>query len=206
MLAHELDFLKGCREMRGSQESVRFSVNYPTQSTASSIAALTGYELMQMSRQRGWDVFIPGFIHDCLEGDFGHRHWVDVFDELPRFAEEWPYEQFNLPISLDIEVGVRGGPALVEFKRAGEDRRFVRDGVMTAKFKGNKEYMEQLVARLRAEDYYDVELTDLKESMSYTSWKDMYMKVASSVNLSFGQKTPTLAGKIRVECKHAQTA
>lgn len=201
MLAHELDFLKSCRELRGAQDSVRFAINYPTQSTASSIAALTGYELMQLARRNEWEIYIPGFIHDCLEGDFSHRHWVDVFTEMPRFAEEWPYNTFGLPVAMDFEIGVRGGPFLVEFKRNKDDRLFVRDGVMRAEFEGRKEAVELLLDRLRKHGRYDVEVTDVEEGVTYTSWSELYLKVASSINLSFGKSVPTQSGKIAVSLK-----
>ena len=182
-------------------EAIRYAINYPTQSTASSAAALTGFELKKMARERKWELAIPGFIHDCLEGDFGHNYFLEVFDQLPQLAEEWPYEAFKLPLSLDIELGVRGGPYLVEFKRTGEDRRFVRDGVMRAKFEGRKDAVEELFERLKCEGRYNVTVTDTEEEESYGNWKELYMKVASSYSRSMGRTVTNLKGKVEVSLR-----
>lgn len=177
-------------------EAERFAGNYPTQSSASSVAALVGEQFNQKAKKEGWDFHLGGFIHDCEEGCFNTNLLLEVFDEYPKLAETYPYETYGLPMSIDIEIGVCGGPGLVEFKRLKGKTKFVENDVLEAKFEGISEYTDKLFERLSKN--YHVELIDVEEEDSYQSWSEMYLKVASSFRLSLGQTVKMKHGKIRV--------
>lgn len=180
-------------------EAVRYAVNYPTQSTASSIAALTGYEVVQAARSQQWGLHIPGFIHDCLEGDIDHRSLLEVFEALPQVAEDWPYETFGLPLRLDIEIGVRGGPYLVEFKRLKGAKVFVQDGVLEAKLEGRSDAVDLLVERIRSQGQYSVELRDVEVKEERVKWKELYQKVAAAYRLDMGKLVQVTKAVVRIE-------
>jgi len=178
-------------------EAIRFAVNYPTQSSASSVAALVGRRFGDYARGHGMDVSIPGFIHDCLEGSFGRGSLIQVFDQLPKFAEDWTYSTFKLPMSIDIEIGVRGGPSLVEFKRLKDRKAFVEDGVMSAKFEGRESEFNKLVDRIRGGGH-TVDTEDVEVESVTGNWSDLYMKVGSGYHMGMGRPVPHVSGKIYV--------
>jgi len=178
-------------------DAIRYSGNYPTQSTASSTAALVGVRIMEAADANGWPISLPGFIHDCLEGSFANDFLLKAFDIVPNFAENWPFDNFGLPMSIDMEIGVRGGPFLVEFKRPKGELKFIKDGVLSAKFDGRADAVDLLFDRMRTTGY-SVETSDVEEEEHYTSWSEMYMKVASAFRLSMGRKVLSKAGTVLI--------
>jgi hypothetical protein len=177
-------------------ESIRFAGNYPTQSSASSVAALVGYNFNKYSKENGLGVSIPGFIHDCLEGSFNVKSLIQVFDQMPNFAETWPYETFGLPMSIDMEIGVCGGAGLIEFKRAKGNKRFVVDGVLKAKFEGRKDYFNLLLDKVKKQ--YKVTIHDEETEVITGAWSDLYMRVASAFHLGMGRPIEFISGTIEI--------
>lgn len=177
-------------------DAIRYSGNYPTQSSASSAAALVGEKIDKLARDRAWDMYLAGFIHDCEEGSFATPLLLDVFTEYPKLAETFPYETYGLPMSIDIEIGVCGGPGLVEFKREKGKLVFVEDGVLSAKFEGETSYVNRLFERIGQN--FTVEFDDVEEEPVYQSWSEMYLRVASSYRTSLGKNTLMKSGKVRI--------
>lgn len=177
-------------------EAIRFSGNYPTQSTASIAAALVGERMLNHAKVNNWDFEMAGFIHDCEEGSFTHELLIQVFEEYPRLAENYPYETYGLPMSIDIEIGICGGAGLVEFKRKKGETKFVKDGLLSAKIEGESKYVDALLEKISISHEY--ELVGIEEEDVYQSWSEMYLKVASSYRSSLGKVTKIKSGEIHV--------
>lgn len=195
----ELELIKSCQSLQGQQDVIRYSVNYPTQSSASSVAALVGEKICKKINELKWDMSLGAFIHDCEEGSFNTDLLLEIFEEYPKLAENYPYETYGLPMSIDIEIGVCGGPGLVEFKRPRGKLVFVENGVLEAKFEGESQYVDKLFAKIG--EKYNIEFIDVKEEGHYQSWSEMYQKVASSYHSRLGKTVQVKEGKVKITKK-----
>lgn len=178
-------------------DAIRYSINYPTQSSASSAAALVGDRILEKAEVDGWDFYLGGFIHDCEEGCFSPDYLFPIFEEFPRVAEQYPFDTYGLPMSIDIELGVCGGPGLVEFKRQKGETAFVVDGVLKAKFEGETQYVNALFDRIRTSGYR-IEIDGVHEEESYQSWSEMYLRVASSYRTALGKTLKITSGNTTI--------
>lgn len=196
----ELELIKKCVTLYGGTDPIRYSGNYPTQSTASSVAALVGDRILTAAEELGWPIKLPGFIHDCLEGSFASDFLITAFDEIPKFAEDWPFKQFGLPMSIDMEIGMRGGPFLVGFKRPIGELKFVKDNAIYAEYEGRAKSVDLLFDHMRHVGYI-VEISEHNREIKTMSWGGMYEKVASAYNLSMGQKIEMAEGEVIIRKK-----
>jgi DNA polymerase family A len=178
-------------------EAKRYASNYPTQSTASLAAALVGERILEIAQKEKWDLWLGGFIHDCEEGCFGVDYLFPIFEEFPKTAEQYPFDTYRLPMSIDIELGVCGGPGLVEFKRQKGNTAFMINGQLKAKFEGETQYVNQLFDKFRAAGYI-IELDKVEEEEDYQSWSEMFLRVASSYRSGLGKTLFITKGLITI--------
>jgi hypothetical protein len=177
-------------------DAVRYSVNYPIQSSASNIAGLTGNRLTLLAEENNYKFKIPGFIHDCLEPIAPIEEIFIMFDKVIEFSEELPWQEFGAPIQMDMETGVSIGN-LVEFKRLKGKTKFYEDGVISAKFDGKVTDCDKLFYKLRKYGM-TVDVPEHKEYDKYYSWSDLYVKTNSTFNLNFGTTQKFMSGLITI--------
>lgn len=86
----------------------RYSVNYPVQSSASHLAGLGISRVYKESFERNLPIRVFGFTHDAGDFDFDSFYLFDLIDILNRQMELNILTEFNIPVKIDMEIGVTG--------------------------------------------------------------------------------------------------
>lgn len=93
----------------------KYAVNTPVQSSASHIAGLGINRVNKEAFERCLPINVFGFTHDAGDFDFVVKYLFEFFDILHRRMELDIDSEFNIPVKIDIEMGV-SGDKMLEFK------------------------------------------------------------------------------------------
>lgn len=165
---------------------LRRAQNYPVQSSASSLAAISGYLLWEACYKEGIRAVPIGFVHDALEFDV-------YIPDLPRFLQlwkywtvQWPREALGVPVEADMEIG----PYLSwTFETEWDD-------VQTLEVKGISRHWEELLERLGR--HFHLEIEDLQEEPK-TIGEDILWVGRNALSLYLGKEVSEISAKIKLE-------
>lgn len=88
------------------RESLKRAQNYPIQSSASTAAGSTIFNVHEQLRSRGMDTVLRSFIHDEMGLDVAADELCVVVGNMSEWAENFMRDNYNIPISIDMEFGV----------------------------------------------------------------------------------------------------
>lgn len=164
---HEFDRTKRMEVI----DAERYAVNWQIQSTASNLAGLAAAETDAWLRAHGKQTVVTGFIHDCEEFDMHMGELFDMLDQVPRIAEEYLFQEFGLPVQIDVEMGPTLGNE-IEVQRLKGERRFIdADGNIQAILSGSRDDVVATVERIGR--VYDLQLGEAVDTEVHNSWKDV---------------------------------
>lgn len=192
---------------KGSVNSAkRQAQNYRIQSTASNVMAVTLSRIQRMSKSEKQQFLYKlfGFTHDSTDIDTPITEALMVLKELPRLGEQLPREEWNLPVEVDIEIGISGNKMMV-VEAIGDQPLVWEDGddlVMHCEFGGgdedggSPEAVSELV-RMFKENGGEVECEITKEGNKYTSLRDLFM-TRRAYSLDIGHTKKVVWGHLKV--------
>jgi hypothetical protein len=153
-------------------DAERYAVNWQIQSTASNLAGLAAAETDSWLKAHDKQTVVTGFIHDCEEFDMHMDELFDMLDQVPKIAEEYLFQEFGLPVQIDVEMGPTLGNE-IEVKRLKGEKRFLdEDGNIQATLDGSREDVIATVERIGRR--YDLKLGEVQDKEVKNSWKDVF--------------------------------
>jgi len=165
---HEFDATKKMELI----DAERYAVNWQVQSTASNLAGLALAETDVFLTSGGYKTKAFGFTHDSEEFDAHLDEFFLMLNKVPEISEKYLFDQFKLPVKLDMEMGINLG-SLVEIGRVkGNDSFFNADGHAHLNLSGAVEDMEAAISRLS--NRYDVQVLGGSEKEKYDSWSTVF--------------------------------
>ena len=155
-------------------EAERTAVNYPIQGSASNVSGLSIARINDwLIRQRYLSRSFM-FTHDSMDIDTHPNELFALGTTIPTIAEQAPLEEFNLPIKLDLSLGVSSGQ---QVELSGIDHKpvfYTENGssVLHASFEGQIEDVKALVLALG--NISEVEYEIHSEEDSYMSNRQLF--------------------------------
>jgi uracil-DNA glycosylase family 4 len=147
----------------------RYSVNYPIQSSASHLAGLGINRAYKEAFQRNLPIKVFGFTHDAGDYDFDSYCLFDFLDIIYRRMELDIFTEFNIPVKIDMEVGVFGDNMMEFDIKERTKEKLVIDA------KGSLQALKDIKSRLElAGINYDLENSSVKQE--FMSRHFLYMK------------------------------
>lgn len=160
----------------------RYSVNYPVQSSASHLAGLGISRVYKEAFERNLPLRVFGFTHDAGDFDFDAFYLFDVIDILHRRMEYDILEEFNIPVKIDMEIGVTGDNMMEFHIREKTPEKLV------IKAEGSIKALKDIKSRFeQSKIHYELLESDIKEE--FVSRQFLFMaKRAFSKKLGKFQK------------------
>lgn len=114
-----------------------------------------------------------GFTHDCEKFDVHLSEFAVWLKKVPEVSERYLFEQFSLPVKLDMEIGTSLG-GLVGISRFKGDTDFEQaNGDIRMLLDGGKADIADVVGRL--ENFFKIKSLEVKsEKTKQNSWKDLF--------------------------------
>ena len=140
-LFHEQDYLDVQLHEAGYH---RRAQNYPVQSSASSLAAISAMRAFRQAQARKLRLVPVGFTHDALDFEVHIADLPQALDLIYGSAVQWIREVYQVPVQIDFELGTTGnlGVELVRKESSWE-------------LSGFDHYLNPVLDRLSA--FYDYE-------------------------------------------------
>ena len=132
--------------------------NYPIQSSASTLAALSGWQITEISDKLNIESIPLAFVHDALEFEFKVKDLFEFLIIFKSLAEEIP-KQYGVPAKIDMEIGTRVF-FMFEIEKLTSDELILI---------GNEIYINELLERLKN---YNIEVYDTGK-IDYTEKKEL---------------------------------
>jgi len=161
----------------------RRAQNYPIQSSASSLAALAGWELYQKARKLGMGVVVIGFTHDALDFEVDARD-LPAFMVLARKIAVGLPRSYGVPADIDLEVGPNMGHMFGIEKK--DDYYHIH---------GPKEGFDNLITRLSNRWELEYEITG--ESTERREERELFV-TKTAYSISIGKEIPLVEAKLRL--------
>lgn len=153
-------------------EAERYAVNWQIQSTGSNLAGLAAAKTEGYLRTSGHHTCVFGFTHDCEEFDMHPGELFVMMDKIPAIAERYLFQEFGLPVRIDIEMGATSGTE-IHFERPDGGATFFDDqGRLVARMSGPTASIEAVLARL--DRHYAVTRGAAEVKIKTASWNDLF--------------------------------
>jgi uracil-DNA glycosylase family 4 len=140
------------------EEMKRCSVNYPIQSSASHITAIGINRVGKAAYRQKLPIRVFGFTHDAGDFDFKADYLFEFISILHHYMQDEISEEFNIPVQVDMEIGVTGDNMLkMKFKEISKDK-------IVAKVSGSQQALNDVQAVFdRMKMPYELEVTEVKD-------------------------------------------
>ena len=150
-------------------KALRDAQNFRIQSTASSIAGLSIYNMYKCVREKGLTSKVDCFTHDAGEIDMEFKDLPYLIKILKQEAIEEPKKRFGIPLNVDYSIGVSGNNLLdLEECVVLED-----DKTIKTKFYGKKKGFEAFL-NLVNKNGFKIEYTIKEETIKDVSLKELF--------------------------------
>ena len=160
----------------------RRAQNYPIQSSASSLAALSGWSLYQLVRKARLGAIVVGFTHDAFDFEVPATNLFTFIDLARRVATSIP-RKFGIPAAIDLEVGPNMGD-MFEFNEVDH---------LVYEIHGPESGLGDLIKRLSTGWRVDYEILE----RSYISRKSRELfETKTAYSISIGQELPAVKAKV----------
>lgn len=170
--------------------ALRKAQNYSIQSSASTGSGACIYRSFKKMKSLGLKVI--DFQHDSSTFDFRCKDLITVLKVLPLTAEKEPQDAWGVPITIDIEIGVRGNSLVhLDDIQVSEDMNSFH-----AEFSGDRVSLEDVVKRLRDSDY-DVQLDVTSQEEEMIKMNELFL-TRRAYNMNIGQLREKIKGTLRV--------
>lgn len=166
---------------------LRKSTNYPIQSSAEDIAGVIMYKLLQYIKNNNMKSKVFLFIHDSIEIDIHPDELFELIEVIDRLFNEFPDEEFGVPVECDIPIGPSLGQDCVieeyEFKDNYNEATIVLEGFIRD--------IDELFNIWK--DVYDiVEYIDLDEYSNndkekYESFAEAFLPKKARISMDMGK-------------------
>lgn len=166
-------------------DAERYAVNWTIQATASNLAGLAAAETDEYLSRASMQTVMTGFTHDCEEFDMHPGELFAMLEQIPKIAEEYLFQEFALPVQIDVEMGRTLGGEIGVKRLKGQKTYFNPEGNIVATLDGELESVEAVVETIG--NNYRIELGEAKDEEVHNSWKDVF-SIKGTYHSKMGQK------------------
>ena len=179
--------------------ALRYSQNYPIQQAASNISGVSLSRVVRWLQQQNFKSRMYGFTHDSGELDSPAKETLKLCKELPRIAEKMVIDEWNIPATIDIELGISGN-TYIELKKLENQKELITEnnGIyqLDCKFEGSQIALEGVCNRFKnVGAKIDYEVTGEEEE--FTSYSE-YFTVGRAYSESIGKKKKKKKGNLSI--------
>jgi uracil-DNA glycosylase family 4 len=189
----------GYGEKENLGEILRYSVNYPIQSSASTIAGTTISRTNRLLESMGYKSRSFGFVHDASDIHVISKELFDLGISLPDISERIPKEEWGMPVKIDISIGVNSG-SQIELSSYDGISPFRKEGkkkVLRCKVEGEKEHIDAFLKNLNKIAKVESEIEF--DSEKKIPMKQMFAFKGSSYTNALGSTKQIWSGKLYAE-------
>lgn len=188
---HEFDM----NSRMGVIDAERYAVNWQVQSTASNLCALAAAETDAFLTENNYKSKIFGFTHDCEEFDVVLDELFLMLTKVPEVSEQYLFDQFKLPVKLDIEIGTSLGQLVGISRAKGNSTFFDENGDAHIILDGELEDADLVIDRLS--NRYKVNVLSESRKESFNNWSDIF-SLKGCYFSSMGKKVQKVKREIQI--------
>ena len=168
----------------------RYAVNYPIQSSSSHLAAIGIHRTNLESFRRGLSIRAFGFVHDAGDFEFEAKDLYHFLLILERNMQSGIQKEFNVPVKIDIEMGVTGNNTVdVDIVEISEEK-------LVIEVEGPLQAFRDIKLRLELSGIdYDLEVHEIKDDFMSNHFLFMTKRAFSE---KLGQHFKTVKAKMTI--------
>lgn len=172
-------------------EALRAAQNYPIQSIASSLSAISMWNIFTRCRKENLIVHPNCFTHDSMDFD---QRICDLRKTFPVFLEESvrvSQEKFNVPVKADFEIGLNCFDTLEI-----SDVKFPDSNTIVFEFEGKKKSLDKIINRLSNFNFkFSYQILESKTKKK--SWSELFVG-RKSYSLDLGKVLEYVKGHLEI--------